>query len=61
MGPKSDRQAVVDPQLRVHGVPNIRVADASIFPNVPNCNPVAAIIMIAEKASDMIIKTWQHL
>lgn len=58
MGPLSDSQAVVDPQLRVRGIRNVRVADASIFPIVPNSNPVAAIIMIAEKASDLIYKSW---
>ncbi|KAG7204862.1 hypothetical protein KM043_005262 [Ampulex compressa] len=58
MGPNGDPTAVVDPQLRVHGIPNIRVADASIFPTVPNANPIAGIIMVAEKAADMIAKTW---
>ncbi|XP_012251307.2 glucose dehydrogenase [FAD, quinone]-like isoform X2 [Athalia rosae] len=58
MGPLGDGQAVVDPELRVHGITNIRVADASIFPIVPNANPVAAIIMVAEKASDLIRDAW---
>ncbi|XP_011315123.1 glucose dehydrogenase [FAD, quinone] [Fopius arisanus] len=58
MGPSRDPTAVVDPELRVHGIPNIRVADASIYPEVPNANPTASIVMIAEKAADMIGNTW---
>lgn len=58
MGPIGDNQAVVDPELRIHGVTNIRVADASIFPIVPNANPVAAIIMVAERVSDLIRDAW---
>ncbi|XP_057339322.1 glucose dehydrogenase [FAD, quinone]-like [Microplitis mediator] len=61
MGPKTDPDAVVDSELRLHGISNIRVADASIFPDVPNANPCAAIIMVAEKAADMIINTWEGL
>ena len=45
---------VVDPELRVFDVQNLRVADASIIPILPNSNPSAAIIAIAEKAADMI-------
>jgi choline dehydrogenase len=59
MGPAGDPTAVVDPQLRVHGVRNIRVIDASIFPYVPNSNTIAGVVMVAEKGSDMIKDTWQ--
>ena len=52
MGP--DSNAVVDSQLRVHGVQALRVADASIFPAVVGGNTNAAVVMIAEKAADMI-------
>jgi choline dehydrogenase len=52
MGP--DPMAVVDDQLRVHGIDGLRVVDASIMPTVPSGNTNAAVIMIAEKGADMI-------
>jgi choline dehydrogenase len=50
----SDRDAVVDARLRVHGVDRLRVADASIMPTITCGNTNAATIMIAEKAADLI-------
>ncbi len=49
-----DPMAVVDDQLRVHGIAGLRVVDASIMPTVPSGNTNAAVIMIAEKGADMI-------
>ncbi len=54
MGPDTDPTAVVDDQLRVHGMAGLRVVDASIMPSMPSANTYATTMMIAEKASDMI-------
>lgn len=50
-----DRYAVVDPQLRVHGVKGLRVIDASIMPTIPAGNPAAACMMIGEKGADLVL------
>jgi choline dehydrogenase len=47
--------AVVDPQLRVHGVEGLRVADASVMLTVTSGNTVAACFMIGEKLADLIL------
>ena len=46
--------AVVDGELRVHGTQGLRVIDASVFPDLVGGNINAAVVMIAEKAADMI-------
>ena len=54
MGPSSNPLAVVDDQLRVHGLQGLRVVDASIMPRMISANLNASTLMIADKASDMI-------
>jgi 4-pyridoxate dehydrogenase len=54
MGPPSDASRVVDPELRVCGVDALRIADASVMPDLVGGNINAVVMMIAEKAADMI-------
>jgi choline dehydrogenase-like flavoprotein len=54
MGADHDPRAVRDPQLRVRGVPGLRVVDASVFPTIPSVNPVVTVMLTAERAADMI-------
>jgi choline dehydrogenase len=54
MGP-DDRTAVVDSDLKVHGVQGLRVVDASIFPNITSGNINAAVMMVAEKGAEKIL------
>jgi choline dehydrogenase len=60
MGLKSDPMAVVDSEFRVHGVNNLRVVDASVFPRVPGYFIVTPIYMISEKASDVILASAKN-
>jgi choline dehydrogenase len=56
MGPSRDAAAVVDARLRVHGITDLRVVDASIMPTITSGNTNSPTIMIAERASAMIIE-----
>jgi choline dehydrogenase-like flavoprotein len=49
-----DEEAVVDPELRVHGLEGVRVVDASVMPVIPGGNTNAPTMMVAERAADLI-------
>ena len=55
MGPDSDPTAVVGPDCRVHGIGNLRVVDASIFPWGPRCNLHGPVVATAEHAAELIL------
>lgn len=61
MGPSEDRTTVVNPNLQVHGIKNLRVADCSIIPRALGAHTNAPSIMVGEKASDIIKDYWGEL
>ncbi|KAH6615463.1 hypothetical protein B0J18DRAFT_412843 [Chaetomium sp. MPI-SDFR-AT-0129] len=58
---KDIKQGVVDPQLRVHGVKNLRVIDASVIPVIPDCRIQMSVYMIGERGADFIKATYPNL
>ncbi|MCQ4082567.1 GMC family oxidoreductase N-terminal domain-containing protein [Streptomyces sp. RB6PN25] len=54
MGAADDELAVVDPQLRIRGLDGIRIADASVFPTMPAVNPMIGVLMVGEKAAELL-------
>ena len=54
MGSLTDDLTVVDPELRLRGFPNVRIADASVLPTMTSVNPMVAVLMIGERAADLI-------
>ena len=54
LGAEGDPLAVVDPELRVRGVRGLRIADASVFPTLPSANPMVTVLMVGERAADLI-------
>jgi choline dehydrogenase len=51
-----DDAAVVDPQLRVHGIEGLRIADASVIPTLTSGNTNAPTMMIAHRAADLVLR-----
>lgn len=56
----TDRDAVVDPELRVHGVGGLRVIDSSIFPTIPSSNTNAPTIALGERGAEMVLDSWRN-
>ncbi len=54
MGAVDDELAVVDPELKIRGLDGIRIADASVFPTLFAVNPMIGVLMVGEKAVDLI-------
>ena len=54
MGAAEDRMTVVDPELRVVGVDGLRIADASIFPEIVYVNPALTCLVVGERCAELI-------
>lgn len=60
MGPQSDPTAVVNDELKVHGVNKLRVVDASVMPVLPSAHTNAVVFMIGEKGADIVKNYWKN-
>ncbi len=56
----TDADAVVDPDLRVRGISQLRVIDSSVYPTIPSSNTNAATIALGEKGAEMVLNSWQN-
>jgi choline dehydrogenase len=56
MGPDSDHRSVVDADGRVHGVERLRVADASIFPEIPRSTPTLPVVAAGERIAGAVLR-----
>jgi choline dehydrogenase-like flavoprotein len=54
MGAATDELAVVDAELRLRGFPNVRIADASVLPTMTTVNPMVAVLLVGERAADLV-------
>ncbi len=52
--------AVVDPELRVHGIDGLRVIDSSVFPTIPSSNTNAPTIALGEKGAELVLQAWSN-
>lgn len=60
IGAADDPDAVVDPRLAVRGIDGLRIADASVFPTLTATNPVVTVMLVAERAADLITEAIPH-
>jgi len=53
-----DEYAVVDPDLKIKGLQNVRIADAGVFPDMPSINPMLTVLAIGERCAEKVAQTW---
>lgn len=61
MGLVTDPMAIVDSEFKVHGVQNLRVVDASVFPDIPGLFIMLPTLMVLEKAKETLIKQYKNV